>query len=138
MHDLLIPGIPLIEKIVRTVAVYGFLLLGLQLTGKRQLSQINAFDLVVLLLLSNTLQNAIIGNDNSLIGGLIGATALLILNSAVVRTLFHYRKLDMIEGKPDTLIRCGRVMHHHLERELITVKELAAAARRQGIPSLAH
>ncbi|HEY4302889.1 MAG TPA: YetF domain-containing protein [Gemmatimonadaceae bacterium] len=138
MHDLLVPGIPIAEKLLRTVAVYGFLLLGLRLAGKRELSQVNAFDLVVLLLLSNTLQNAIIGNDNSLTGGLVGAAALLILNSAVVRTLFRYKKLDMLEGKPDTLIRSGHVLHHHLEREMITVAELAAAARRQGIPSLAH
>jgi uncharacterized membrane protein YcaP (DUF421 family) len=138
MHDLLIPGITVADKLLRTVAVYGFLLVGLRLAGKRELSQVNAFDLVVLLLLSNTLQNAIIGNDNSLTGGLLGAAALLIINGVVVRTLFHYRKLDVIEGKPDTLIRCGRVLHHHLERELLTLAELEAAARRQGIPSLAH
>ena len=138
MHDLLVPGISVADKLVRTAAVYAFLLLGLRLAGKRELSQVNAFDLVVLLLLSNTLQNAIIGNDNSLTGGLIGAGALLIINGVVVRTLFHYRKLDVIEGKPDTLISCGRLLHDHLERELITVAELEAAARRQGIPSLAH
>src|SRR4051794_4739999 len=138
MHDLLVPGITIADKLIRTVAVYGFLLVGLRLAGKRELSQVNAFDLVVLLLLSNTLQNAIIGNDNSLTGGLLGAAALLIINGVVVRTLFHYRKLDVIEGKPDTLIRCGRVLHHHLERELLTLAELEAAARRQGIPSLAH
>jgi uncharacterized membrane protein YcaP (DUF421 family) len=138
MHDLLVPGITVADKLVRTAVVYGFLLVGLRLAGKRELSQVNAFDLVVLLLLSNTLQNAIIGNDNSLIGGLIGAAALLIINGVVVRMLFHYRKLDVIEGKPDTLISCGRVLQDHLERELITVAELEAAARRQGIPSLAH
>lgn len=138
MHDLLVPGIAVAEKLLRTAVVYTFLLLGLRLAGKRELSQVNAFDLVVLLLLSNTLQNAIIGNDNSLTGGLIGAAALLIINSIVVRTLFRYKKLDMLEGKPDTLIRGGHVLHHHLDREMITVAELAAAARRQGIPSLAH
>lgn len=132
------PGIPIGEKVLRTVAVYGFLLFGLRLAGKRELSQINPFDLVVLLLLSNTVQNAIIGNDNSLIGGIIGGGTLLILNAVVVRTLYHFKKLDAIEGKPDTLIRGGRLMRHHLERELITVAELEAAARRQGISSLAH
>ena len=138
MHDLLVPGITVADKLVRTAIVYGFLLLGLRLAGKRELSQVNAFDLVVLLLLSNTLQNAIIGNDNSLTGGLIGAAALLIINGLVVRTLFRYQKLDLLEGKPDTLIRCGRVLRHHLDREMITLSELEAAARRQGIPSLAH
>ncbi|HEX3868625.1 MAG TPA: YetF domain-containing protein, partial [Gemmatimonadaceae bacterium] len=110
----------------------------LRLAGKRELSQLNPFDLVVLLLLSNTVQNAIIGNDNSLLGGIIGAGALLVINGVVVRVLYHYGKLDEIEGRPDILIRNGRLLRHHLERELITVAELEAAARRQGIESLAH
>ncbi|MDB4876378.1 MAG: rane protein-like protein [Gemmatimonadetes bacterium] len=138
LNDLLTPGISLGDKLVRTVVVYAFLLIGLRLAGKRELSQLNPFDLVVLLLLSNTVQNAIIGNDNSLIGGLVGAATLLVLNGVLVRALYHYGKLDTIEGKPDTLIRNGRILRHHLERELITVAELESAARRQGIDSLAH
>ena len=138
LQELLQPGIPIVEKLLRTIVVYAFLLIGLRLAGKRELSQLNPFDLVVLLLLSNTVQNAIIGNDNSLIGGLIGAAALLIINAIVVRVLYHYGKLDKIEGRPDTLIRNGRLLRHHLERELITVAELESAARRQGIESLAH
>ena len=136
--DLLVPGIPLVDKLIRTLAVYVFLLVGLRVAGKREMSQLNSFDLVVLLLLSNTVQNAIIGNDNSLVGGLFGATVLLAINWLLVRTLYHYGKLDAIEGRPDVLIREGRLQRHHLERELITVAELAAAARRQGIDSLAH
>jgi uncharacterized membrane protein YcaP (DUF421 family) len=138
MTDLFIPGIPILEKLIRTFAVYAFLLIGLRLAGKRELSQLNPFDLVVLLLLSNTVQNAIIGNDNSLIGGLVGGGFLLLVNALVVRTLYHYGKLETIEGRPDTLIRNGRLLRHHLERELITVAELESAARRQGIDSLAH
>ena len=136
--SLVVPGIPLIEKLVRTIIVYVFLLVGLRVAGKRELSQLNPFDLVVLLLLSNTVQNAIIGNDNSLVGGIVGAAALLAINALVVRSLYHYGKLDAIEGRPDTLVRNGRLLRHHLERELITVNELEAAARRQGIASLAH
>jgi uncharacterized membrane protein YcaP (DUF421 family) len=136
--DLFVSGIPIGEKLIRTILVYAFLLIGLRLAGKRELSQLNPFDLVVLLLLSNTVQNAIIGNDNSLIGGLIGAAVLLAMNGALVRILYHYGKLDKIEGSPDTLIRNGRLLRHHLERELITVAELEAAARKQGIESLAH
>jgi uncharacterized membrane protein YcaP (DUF421 family) len=138
MSGFLVPGIPILEKLVRTLAVYLFLLVGLRLAGKRELSQLNPFDLVVLLLLSNTVQNAIIGDDNSLIGGIVGGAFLLIINAAVVRTLYHYGKLEAIEGRPDTLIRNGRLLRHHLERELITVAELESAARRQGIDSLAH
>ncbi|MEO7084835.1 MAG: YetF domain-containing protein [Gemmatimonadaceae bacterium] len=137
MH-LLALDLPITEKIIRTAVVYVFLLFGLRLAGKRELSQLNPFDLVVLLLLSNTVQNAIIGNDNSLLGGLVGAAALLVINGVVVRTLYHFNKLDEIEGKPDTLIRNGRLLRHHLERELITVAELESAARKQGIESLAH
>ncbi len=136
--DLLVSGIPITEKLLRTIAVYAFLLVGLRLAGKREMSQLNSFDLVVLLLLSNTVQNAIIGNDNSLLGGLLGAGFLIVLNAVVVRLLFHFGKLDTIEGAPQTLIRNGRLVHKHLERELITVSELEAAARRQGIDSLAH
>ena len=136
--DLLHPGVPLVEKVVRTIVVYAFLLIGLRLAGKRELTQLNPFDLVVLLLLSNTVQNAIIGEDNSLVGGIIGAATLLILNAVLVRALFHWGKLDKIEGSPELLIRNGHVVRPHLERELITLAELEAAARRQGIESLAH
>ena len=137
-YDLVHPGVPVIEKVIRTVIVYAFLLIGLRLAGKRELTQLNPFDLVVLLLLSNTVQNAIIGEDNSLVGGILGAATLLVLNGVLVRTLFHWGKLDTLEGKPDLLIRNGRVLRHHLERELITLAELEAAARRQGLESLAH
>jgi len=136
--DLLHPGVPVIEKVIRTVVVYVFLLVGLRLAGKRELTQLNPFDLVVLLLLSNTVQNAIIGEDNSLVGGIFGAATLLLLNGILVRALFHWGKLDTIEGRPDLLIRNGHVMRKHLERELITLAELEAAARRQGLESLAH
>lgn len=130
-------GAPWEEKILRTVGVYVFLLIGLRLAGKRELGQLNAFDLVVLLVLSNTLQNAIIGNDNSLAGGVFGATVLLVLNYAVVRFLYRHPALDrLIEGDPDVLIRKGQVMEQRLERELITKEQLEAAARRQGIESL--
>src|SRR3954469_3644570 len=109
-QDLTTPGPPIGEKLTRAVVVYLFLILGLRLAGKRELSQLNPFDLVVLLLLSNTVQNAIIGNDNSIVGGLIGAAALIVLNSTVVRLLYRYGKLDKIEGKPDVLVRNGRLL----------------------------
>jgi uncharacterized membrane protein YcaP (DUF421 family) len=119
--------------------VYGFLLVGLRLAGKRELGQLNPFDLVVLLLLSNTVQNAIIGNDNSLLGGILGASALLILNWVVVRFLYtHPTIARWLEGDADMLIERGKLHDVRLKRELITREELAAAARRQGIESLHH
>lgn len=137
LHDLLHPGIPLAEKLVRTLCVYAFLLVGLRLAGKRELGQLNPFDLVVLLLLSNTVQNAIIGDDNSLVGGIVGAAVLLVVNWGVVRYIYSHPRLERaIEGDPDVLVRDGRVLHKHLERELITRAELEAAARRQGLESL--
>ena len=137
LQDMLIPGVPLLEKALRTLAVYAFLLVGLRLAGKRELGQLNPFDLVVLLVLSNTVQNAIIGNDNSLAGGLFGAAILLVVNYGVVKFLYQHPALDrLIEGNPDVLVEDGRVNHHRLKRELITQAELESAARRQGIEHL--
>ncbi len=136
-NDIFVPGVPLLEKTIRTLVVYGAVLFGLRLAGKRELSQLNPFDLVVLLLLSNTVQNAIIGNDNSVIGGLFGAAVLLLTNHFLVRYLFKSGRLDAMEGNPDVLVSGGKVMHDRLNEELITVAELEAAARRQGIKSIA-
>jgi uncharacterized membrane protein YcaP (DUF421 family) len=139
MSELFTPGIPIAEKLLRTVAVYAFLLAGLRLAGKRELSQLNPFDLVVLLLLSNTVQNAIIGDDNSVSGGLIGATSLLLVNYLVVRFLYNHRKLDQIvEGRADVLINKGKVKTDRLKKELISIQQLAAAARKQGFDDLSE
>jgi uncharacterized membrane protein YcaP (DUF421 family) len=136
-NDIFVPGVPLLEKTIRTLVVYGAVLIGLRLAGKRELSQLNPFDLVVLLLLSNTVQNAIIGNDNSVIGGLFGAAVLLLTNHFLVRYLFKSGRLDAMEGNPDVLVSSGKILHDRLNEELITVAELEAAARRQGIRSIA-
>lgn len=138
-HDLFALGIPLTEKVLRTIAVYLFLLVGLRLAGKRELGQLNPFDLVVLLLLSNTLQNAIIGNDNSLSGGVAGASVLLGLNWLVVRFLYtHPVAARWFEGDADVLVKDGELQEQRLKRELITPAELEAAARRQGLAGLEH
>jgi uncharacterized membrane protein YcaP (DUF421 family) len=130
-------GLPLLEKILRPVIVYAFLVISLRLSGKRELVQLNPFDLVVLLTLSNTVQNAIIGEDNSVLGGLIGATSLLATNYLVVRFLYDHRKIDQIvEGSADVLIQNGKVRPERLKKELITMAQLEAAARKQGFESL--
>src|SRR5260221_1986035 len=132
-------GVPIAEKILRPIIVYIFLIVGLRLSGKRELAQLNPFDLIVLLTLSNTVQNAIIGNDNSVTGGIIGAASLLAVNYLVVRFLYDHRKIDqLVEGRADVLIEDGKVHEHKLKRELITKEELAAAARKQGFDSLSE
>jgi uncharacterized membrane protein YcaP (DUF421 family) len=137
--DMFVMGLPLLEKILRPIIVYAFLVVGLRLSGKRELAQLNPFDLVVLLTLSNTVQNAIIGEDNSVSGGLIGATSLLVTNYLVVRFLYDHRKLDqIIEGRADVLINNGKVQTKRLKSELITMPELEAAARKQGFNSLSE
>jgi uncharacterized membrane protein YcaP (DUF421 family) len=137
--DMFVLGLPLAEKILRPVVVYAFLVISLRLSGKRELVQLNPFDLVVLLTLSNTVQNAIIGDDNSVSGGIIGATSLLVVNYLVVRFLYNHRTLDrLIEGKEDVLIDKGKIKTDRLKKELISMQQLAAAARKQGFDDLAE
>jgi uncharacterized membrane protein YcaP (DUF421 family) len=138
-HDMFALQLPILEKILRPVFVYFFLLVGLRLAGKRELAQLNPFDLIVLLTLSNTVQNAIIGDDNTVSGGLLGAATLLLVNYLTVRFVHRHQRLEhLVEGNRDCLMRNGRLLKDHLNRELMTRAELAAAAHRQGIGSLAE
>jgi uncharacterized membrane protein YcaP (DUF421 family) len=138
-HDIFALGAPVVEKTLRPVAVYFFLVIALRVFGKRELAQLNPFDLVVLLSLSNTVQNAIIGNDNSLTGGLIGAFTLLAMNYAVIRFLFRHRRLDQLfEGKPMVLVDDGKIIERALAKELLTHAELLTVLHRQGFDSLAE
>jgi uncharacterized membrane protein YcaP (DUF421 family) len=137
ISDLFTLPIPVIEKIIRPILVYGFLVLLLRVFGKRELAQLNPFDLVVLLSLANTVQNAIIGDDNSVAGGFLGATSLMVTNYLVIRFLFKHRRLDQIlEGRPAVLIRDGCICKDELARELITVHELQTVVRRQGFTGI--
>src|SRR5690349_24998052 len=112
-------GAPLVEKVLRPILVYTFLIVVLRVFGTRELAQLNPFDLVVLLSLSNTVQNAIIGDESSITGGLIGAFTLLLVNYLVVRFLFKHRRLDqMVEGKSTILIEKGRLKKRALAKEL--------------------
>src|ERR1700734_3103203 len=124
-NDMFQMQLPLLEKLLRPAIVYLALVVLLRIFGKRELAQLNPFDLVVLLSVSNTVQNAIIGDDNSLSGGLIGATALFAVNYLVVRFLFRHRRLDQIlEGQPTTLISGGKVDRDALSKELLSESEL--------------
>jgi uncharacterized membrane protein YcaP (DUF421 family) len=136
-HDMFFLSLPIAEKILRPILVYVFLIAGLRLAGKRELAQLNPFDLVVLLTLSNAVQNAIIGEDNSVTGGVIGAATLLVVNYLVVRFLYRHQRLDqLIEGGADVLIENGAVRMDRLSSELINLNELESAAHKQGFGSL--
>jgi uncharacterized membrane protein YcaP (DUF421 family) len=129
--------LPIVEKLARPVIVYLVLVLLLRVFGKRELAQLNPFDLVVLLSLSNTVQNAIIGEDNSITGGVIGAVGLLAINWIVARTLFRLPRLRRaLEGRSAVLVRDGKADRNALERESLTHEELMDAIHRQGFESL--
>ena len=126
-------GPPLLEKIARPVIVYVCLILFLRLFGKRELAQLNPFDLVVLLSLSNTVQNAIIGDDNSVTGGLLGAFSLLTINWLLMRFLFHFPKVDKsLQGSQTVLIQHGQVDRAAMQQETMTDVDLLSVLHRQG------
>jgi uncharacterized membrane protein YcaP (DUF421 family) len=126
--------LPILEKILRPIIVYLALVVFLRLFGKRELAQLNPFDLVVLLSLSNTVQNAMIGNDNSVSGGIIGALSLLTVNWALSRVLFHTPRLNQaIEGSAAILIDHGVIDHRVMKQETLTDSELLSVLHKQGV-----
>ena len=138
-NDMFVLMLPVMEKIIRPIVVYLALVLLLRIFGKRELAQLNPFDLVLILILSNSVQNAIIGNDTSVFGGIIGASVLLLTNGAMVRLLYNYPKLEtVVEGCETKLMDQGRVLDEALEAELMTKVELTTAAHKQGVDSLAE
>jgi uncharacterized membrane protein YcaP (DUF421 family) len=125
--------LPIVEKLLRPVIVYLVLVVLLRIFGKRELAQLNPFDLVVLLSLSNTVQNAINGDDNSVTGGIVGAFSLLAINWLVVQVLFRSKKLTgVLEGRATVLIRNGQLDKRAVERESLTREELLDVIHRQG------
>lgn len=129
--------LPIVEKMLRPIVVYFAIVVLLRVFGKRELAQLNPFDLVVLLTLSNTVQNAIIGEDNSITGGIIGAATLLLVNYLVVRFLFRHQKLDsLVEGEATVLIEHGRILEDRLTKEMLSLQDLEAAAHKQGFGEL--
>jgi len=127
-------GVPVSEKLLRTIVVYVAVLVLLRLFGKRTAAQLNSFDLVVLLLLSNVVQNAVIGDDNSLLGGLLGAAILLAMNWVLVRGAFMSPRFGKaIQGGATVLARDGDADDRALRRLAVTREELVAGLRRQGL-----
>jgi uncharacterized membrane protein YcaP (DUF421 family) len=142
MHSVLFENmfhlpLSLAEKLLRPVFVYLVLVVLLRIFGKRELAQLNPFDLVVLLSLSNTVQNAIIGDDNSVTGGVIGAFSLLTINWLVVRLLFRSKGLThALEGSSTVLIQNGEIDDRALEQESLTREELLSVIHKQGFEGL--
>ena len=133
-HDMFQVPLPLAEKILRPVIVYLCLIVFLRIFGKRELAQLNPFDLVVLLSLSNTVQNAIIGDDNSVTGGIVGAFALLAINWGLMWVLYRAPKkvTDALQGEPSTLVYEGKVDLAELKKQALTHEDLISVLNKNG------
>jgi uncharacterized membrane protein YcaP (DUF421 family) len=136
-HDMFVTGVSYGEKTVRTVLVYAAIVILLRLAGKRELAQLNTLDLAVVMLLSNVVQNAVIGNDDSLIGGIYGATVLIAVNALFVRLQAYLswrvpRLERVLEGSPSVLIRDGKLQIETLRRLALRPADVIASSRRQG------
>ncbi len=132
-HDMFVIQIPIIEKILRTVLVYAAIVLIFRVAGKRGLANLNTLDLTVLLLLSNVVQNAIIGSDNSLVGGVVGAVTLVALNAALNHGMARSDRLaHLIEGEATTIIDNGHLVRRALRRLALRPQELEHAVRMQN------
>jgi len=137
LHDLLIPSIPLWNLILRSVIVYIAVLMLLRLSGKRQVANLGTSELVALLLISNAVQNAMNGGDNSLTGGLVLAAVLMVMSFLLAALTYFSRDWErFIQGRPTLLIHRGVLQKHNLRRELLNVRELRAALRKQGIQDM--
>lgn len=131
-------SLPWWEFVVRGIIVYVFLLIVLRLTGKRQIGQLAPFDLILLLVLSNAVQNSMNGGDNSVTGGLISALTLIAANYTVALLTFKSKRLEaVIEGRPQVLIHNGRLFEDVMQRALLTHHELEAALRAAGCACIA-
>jgi uncharacterized membrane protein YcaP (DUF421 family) len=133
VHSLVHIGIPISEKLFRTIVVYLAIATLLRMFGRRTAAQLNSFDLVVLLLLSNVVQNAIIGPDNSLVGGVTGAAVLILANDGIARVLRRNDRVDrVLEGTETPLVKDGRYVTEQLRRLAIRPSDLEVALHRQG------
>ena len=133
------PEVPVWEKVSEPSSSTLFLLLAFRALGKRQVGQLTPFDLVVLLIISNVVQNAIIGPDNSLGGGLIGAAVIFLADDLVVEITFRsQRARRLLETQPTLLVHNGRILHDNLASERVTLDDLNAALRRSGVDEIAQ
>ncbi|HUS23046.1 MAG TPA: YetF domain-containing protein, partial [Aeromicrobium sp.] len=137
LHDIFHLDVSVVEKLLRPVLIYAFLAIALRVAGKRELAQLNSLDFIVLLAVANAVQNGIIGDDVSVTGAVLGASALLLLNGILAVVLFRMPRLRTIaEGTPRTLIRMGVMDYEALRKERLTVDQLMAAIATQGAGGL--
>jgi uncharacterized membrane protein YcaP (DUF421 family) len=133
------PAVPVWNILLRTAVVYLVTLVGLRLAGKREIGQMTVFDLVVLLLIANAVQNAMVGPDTSLTAGIVAALALLVLNAVVARLRLRWPRLRrLVEGSPTLLVLHGEVISDHLRREGLDRQTLEAALREHGVAALSE
>ena len=126
------------DIVLRAAVIYVIVLVGLRLLGKSHLSQLSIFDFVLVLLLSNAVQNAMVGNDSSPLGGIVAAATLIGLNYVLTFLMFRFRKVDtLLQGAPTLLIHDGQIIREHLDREMITVEELTRVIREHGVAHIA-
>ena len=126
-----------VEIIFRSLAVYFFILIAIRLFGKKELSQLSILDLVLILLISNSVQNAMVGPDNSLIGGIIAASSLFIANYILTLLIYKNKRFGrFIQGNPVLLVHDGKVIENNLRRQQITISEIEQAAREHGVESI--
>lgn len=127
-------AIPAWNIVLRTIVVYFIVLVGMRLAGKREMGQMTVFDLVLLLLIANAVQNAMVGPDTSLAGGLLAAIVLLLLNALVAQLRLRWPRLrQAIEGSPTILVLHGQLIQEHLRREGLDLESVQAACREHGI-----
>lgn len=138
-HDMFVEQIPLAEKVLRTVIVYALIVGLFRLTGKRGLANLNTFDFIVIFLLSNVVQNAVIGNDQSLLGGIIGAVTLVAVNMAVNRLIaVNATAARIFEGRATDVITDGRILDHALRRIGLRRSEVEHAVRLQNADAVSQ
>lgn len=137
LEPLLIPHISWLEKVLRPLVVYGFLLVAFRFSGKRELGQATLFDFLIVLLISNVVQNAMIGDDNSIGGAFAGVAVLLTLSWMLNRLTARSPRLrKLLEGSPTLLVHNGRVLDAAMRKESVSLNDLLTAFREQGIASV--
>ncbi len=135
-HNLVSIGSSWQERAIRAMVVYLFLLVLFRVFGRRELGQLTGFDIIVLLTISNILQNSMIGNDNSVTGGMIGAAVLLAANVTLAYVVFRSRRAErLVEGGPKILVQDGKLEETQMRSELLTEQDLISAVHREGLES---